>query len=448
MYLEFDEAEAAGAVIKVVGVGGGGSNAVDRMIEGQLTGVDFVTINTDAQALEHSQAQSKLQIGVNLTRGLGAGANPRVGKEAAHEDTDRIIELLDGADMVFVTAGMGGGTGTGGAPVVAQLAKELGALTVAVVTKPFLFEGKQRMKQADDGLKELKQVADTVITIPNQRLLTTVGKDTTLNAAFRLADEVLLHAVQGISDLITVPGIINLDFADVRTIMSEKGQALMGTGIARGENRAIRAAEAAINSPLLEESTIQGARGVLINITGKTRDTLTLFEVTEAASLITDAADPDAQIIFGTAVDDGMHDEDIKITVIATGFMQEELGRGARDSRQASGREMTRAVPIAARAATDYEVPTFIRNKVRPGAEPVPVLAENSISAAAAAMEAVGRASSAASRALGETRPIPTGPVIQRPQPKDHPRHMVDPKKGTLEYSNLDVPAFLRRRTE
>src|SRR3954471_1130487 len=313
----FDEGPRTGACIKVVGVGGGGSNAVNRMIAAGLGGVEFMVANTDAQALNQSLAPVKIQIGAKLTKGLGAGANPEIGRQAALEDTDKIIEALQGADMVFVTTGLGGGTGTGAAPIVASLAAELNALTVAVVTKPFAFEGRKRLQQADRGLAELKDCVDTVITIPNERLLATLERGTSLFDAFHIADDILRQAVQGISDLIIVPGLINLDFADVKTIMSGMGMALMGTGSATGENRAVEAAGRAISSRLLEDGTIQGARGVLINITGG--HDLLLHEVSEASSIIQEAADPEANIIFGAVLDERMSEE-VKITVIATGF--------------------------------------------------------------------------------------------------------------------------------
>ena len=316
----------SGANIKVIGVGGGGSNAVNRMIAAQLKGVEFIVVNTDLQALKMSNAPVKIQIGQKLTNGLGAGANPDVGRKAALEDTERIIETLEGADMVFVTAGLGGGTGTGAAPIIASLASELGALTVAIVTKPFAFEGKKRGQQADQGLKELRECVDTVITIPNERLLQTVQRGTTLQDAFRTADDILRQGVQGISDIIQVPGVINVDFADVKTIMQGMGIALMGTGTARGENRASEAAQKAISSPLLEEASIQGAKGVLINITGS--DNLLLHEVSEAASIIHQAAEENANIIFGAVLDERMTDE-IKITVIATGFDHQGAGEPA-----------------------------------------------------------------------------------------------------------------------
>src|SRR3954452_5134492 len=305
------------AKIKVIGVGGGGGNAVNRMIQAGIKGIEFMVANTDVQAMRTSLAPVKLQIGGKLTKGLGAGANPEIGKQAALEDTDRILEALSGADMIFITTGMGGGTGTGGAPIIASLAAELGALTVAVVTKPFGFEGKRRRVQAEQGIRALRDTVDTLITIPNERLLNFVERGTSLSEAFKIADDILRQAVQGISDLITVPGEINLDFADVKTIMHGMGMALMGTGVSSGEHRAVEAAQRAISSPLLEEASIEGAKGVLINVTGGSD--MTLFEVHEAASIIQEAADEEANIIFGTVIDPGMRDE-IKVTVIATGF--------------------------------------------------------------------------------------------------------------------------------
>lgn len=312
-----DETPPQGARIKVIGVGGGGNNAVNRMIEAGIEGIEFITANTDLQALKRSLAPIKIQLGSRLTKGLGAGANPTIGREAALEDTEKIIEVLEGADMVFVTAGLGGGTGTGAAPIIASLATELEALTVAVVTKPFEFEGKRRMAQAEQGLHELRECVDTVITIPNQKLLYMVDRRESLANSFKMADDVLRQAVQGISDLIQVPGLINLDFADVKTIMAGMGLALMGAGQASGDNRAIEATQQAISSPLLEEATIQGAQGVLINITGGAD--LTLFEVNEASSIIQEAAHPEANIIFGAVIDETMENE-MRITVIATGF--------------------------------------------------------------------------------------------------------------------------------
>ncbi|SHJ56687.1 cell division protein FtsZ [Tepidibacter formicigenes] len=316
--LQFDVDMDQFAQIKVIGVGGGGNNAVNRMIEAQLKGVEFIAINTDKQALFTSKAEQKIQIGEKLTRGLGAGANPEIGKKAAEESREDIMQALQGADMVFVTAGMGGGTGTGAAPVVAQVAKELGILTVGVVTKPFTFEGRRRMLHAESGIKEFKSNVDTLITIPNDRLLQIVEKKTSMLDAFKKADDVLQQGVQGISDLIAVPGLVNLDFADVQTIMREQGLAHMGIGSAKGENRAIEAAKQAIQSPLLETS-IRGARGVLLNITGGSD--LGLFEINEAASLVQEASDPEANIIFGAVIDEDLGDE-LKITVIATGFQE------------------------------------------------------------------------------------------------------------------------------
>ena len=369
--LSFDEG-ATGASIKVIGIGGGGCNAVNRMIEAGIEGVEFISANTDLQALRQSFAPVKLQLGAKLTKGLGAGANPEVGRQAALEDTAKIIELLEGADMVFVTAGLGGGTGGGSAPIVASLSAELGALTVAVVTKPFHFEGKKRMYQAEQAVVDLRDAADTVITIPNERLLTTVPQCTSLVDAFKFADDVLRQAVQGISDLITIPGVINLDFADVKTIVTGMGMALMGTGVAEGDSRAETAARKAINSPLLEDTTLQGARGVLINITGS-RD-MTLHEVSEASRIIQDAAHEDANIIFGSVFDDQMKDK-LKITVIATGFDDEEMEASSSFRRQPARAKqnedstLTTREPVLIHASdsqseTDLDVPAYLRKKV------------------------------------------------------------------------------------
>lgn len=325
--ISLDEETQVGASIKVVGVGGGGGNAVNRMIASRIGGVEFLAANTDLQALRSNYAPAKIQIGSKLTKGLGCGADPEMGRQAALEDTEKILEAMEGADMVFITAGLGGGTGTGGAPILASLASELGALTVAVVTKPFTFEGKWRMAQALEGIRELRDCVDTLISIPNDRLLSTVDRNTSLADAFSIADDVLRQAVQGISDLITVPGLINLDFADVRTIMRGMGDAVMGTGLAKGENRAIEAAQKAISSPLLEEASIDGARGVIINITGG--EDMSLVEVNEASSVIHDAADENANIIFGAVVDPSM-DGRLKITVIATGFQRAERAQRRR----------------------------------------------------------------------------------------------------------------------
>ncbi|MFO1518083.1 MAG: cell division protein FtsZ [bacterium] len=314
---EFEEDLAQNAKIKVIGVGGGGTNAVNTMIRSKLDGVEFVAANTDVQALRSNHAPIKVQIGRELTKGLGAGANPEVGKNAAMEDQHSLAEVIGGADMVFITAGMGGGTGTGAAPVIARVAKEMGALTVGVVTKPFAFEGKKRARQAELGIEALKENVDTLIVIPNEKLLHVAGKETPMIDTFKMADEILLQAVKGISDLITIPGLINLDFADVKTIMGEMGMALMGTGTGHGENRAIEAAQKAISSPLLENVSINGATGIIINITGPSN--MTLFEVNEASKLIQQEAHEDANIIFGAVIDDKIK-EDIRVTVIATGF--------------------------------------------------------------------------------------------------------------------------------
>jgi len=364
-----DEPPITGARIKVIGIGGGGGNAVNRMIEAGIEGIEFLVANTDLQALKRSKAPIKIQLGSKLTKGLGAGANPNVGREAALEDTDKIIEVLEGADMVFVTTGLGGGTGTGGAPIIASLATELEALTVAVVTKPFQFEGRRRMQQAENGLRELRECVDTVITIPNERLLHTVEKNSSLGESFGVADDVLRQAVQGISDLITVPGLINLDFADVKSIMAGMGMALMGAGRASGENRAIEATQQAISSPLLEEATIQGAKGVLINITGG--PDLTLYEVNTASTIIREAADEDANIIFGAVIDENMRDE-MKITVIATGFGEETVALASAASVTNMPAPAPRFVqrpsddlprPMMGARADDLDVPTFIRKK-------------------------------------------------------------------------------------
>ncbi|MBI4402994.1 MAG: cell division protein FtsZ [Deltaproteobacteria bacterium] len=387
-----------GAKIKVIGVGGGGTNAIATMITLGLDGVDFVAANTDVQALMANPAPNHIQLGTELTKGLGAGANPEIGRKAAQEDSARIAEMLRGADMVFITAGMGGGTGTGAAPVIANIAKESGALSVAVVTKPFNFEGKRRRKNADKGILELKEAVDTLICIPNQRLLYVANETTTMLDCFKKADEVLYQAVKGISDLINIRGLINLDFADVRTVMSNKGMSLMGTGLGTGENRAIEAARKAISSPLLEDVSINGATGIIINITGG--PDLTLFEVNEASSLITEEAHEDAEIIFGSVIDENLKDE-VRVTVIATGFnpvvSQEtaEISRAAKAQQEAVattsttpsipadvnlvGTPIQQTDPLASELRTakqlareigkkffeteEYDIPTFLRRQ-------------------------------------------------------------------------------------
>ncbi len=392
---EQPDSEQATARIRVIGIGGGGSNAVDRMIAAQLRGVDFVSANTDLQALRRTDAATKLQLGESLTHGLGAGGDPEVGRKSALEDTERILEILEGADMVFITAGLGGGTGTGAAPILASLAAEIGALVVAVVTKPFGFEGRRRMTLAERGVEELRGSVDTLITIPNERLLSFVDRGTPLTEAFLIADDVLRQAVQGISDLITIPGEINVDFADVKTIMTGMGMALMSTGVARGDNRAIEAAQRAISSPLLEEASIEGARGVLLNIAGG-RD-LTLHEMAEAARIISEAVDPEANIISGLAIDEELADE-IKVTVIATGFdrapeperpaeaLEEERQpprplpfhtpapqryhsppARRRPLREPPPRESAPAAPSEESEIEDYDIPTVLRKQMTSG---------------------------------------------------------------------------------
>jgi cell division protein FtsZ len=399
-----DEART-GARIKVLGVGGGGSNAVNRMVTAGLDGVEFIVANTDLQALQLNAAPVKLQIGAKLTKGLGAGADPNVGRQAALEDTDKLIEALDGADMVFVTTGLGGGTGTGAAPVIASLASELGALTIAVVTKPFKFEGNKRQMQAAQGLDELRECVDTVITIPNERLLATIARSTSLNEAFTSADDVLRQAIQGISDLILVPGLINLDFADVKTIMAGSGLAIMGTGLAEGQNRSMAAANLAISSPLLEDASVKGARGVIINVTGG--PDLSLIEVSEASAVIQEAAHEEANIIFGAVVDPAMQGK-VKITVIATGFDR----------------------PSATKM-------------VSPSAVQTPVDLQNYSSWKQESGDRVAVAGG--SRMSFSRRPVLTLPLIP---PADAEAEPVSPGAEFEPVSPLDVPAFLRRQSE
>ena len=356
--IEFDENKNLGAKVRIIGVGGGGNNALNTMINYKLSGVEFVAANTDAQALAANLAPMKLQLGSTLTKGLGAGANPEIGRKAALEDVALIREVLKGSDMVFITAGLGGGTGTGGAPVIAEAAREVGALTVAIVTKPFHFEGKKRMKQADEGLANLKMTVDALITIPNQRLLNISGKSMTLLEAFKKADEVLYHAAKGISDIIVGHGIINLDFADVRTIMSETGMAMMGMGISSGENRSVEAAQKAISSPLLEDISIEGARGLLINITGG--QNLTLHEINEATTLIQKEAHEDANIVWGMVIDEEMQEE-VRVTVIATGF-------GKVEEKTASRFKKVAPISFSFRENRENrDIPAFMRKvKVNP----------------------------------------------------------------------------------
>src|SRR6201997_3905928 len=373
--ISFNEDNRNDAKIKVIGVGGGGGNAVNRMIDAGMEGIEFVVANTDLQALRMSHAPVKIQLGVKLTNGLGAGANPDVGRKAALEDADKIIEALEGADMVFVTTGLGGGTGTGAAPIIASLASEMGALTVAVVTKPFSFEGKRRMQQAERGISELMESVDTTIVIPNEKLLA-VAEDAGFFESFRIADDILRQGVQGISDIITIPGIINRDFADVKTTMAGMGQAVMGTAVRAGENRAIEAAQAAMASPMLEAGAIDGARGILINITGSS--SLKLSEVNAASSLIQTASHEDANIIFGAVLDERMEDE-VKITVIATGFRDQSPERRARmlnvealpvvSVPVMSGHWLREAAPVAA-APAEPPRPRFLSEDDEPVEEP------------------------------------------------------------------------------
>ena len=376
--VDFSDDLRAGAKIKVIGVGGGGGNAVNRMIDADVKGVDFMVANTDAQALQTSKAALKIQLGTKLTKGLGSGGNPEIGRRAALEDTEKIIEALEGADMVFVTTGLGGGTGTGGAPIVASLARELGALTVAVVTKPFAFEGKRRMMQAEQGLAELGQGVDTVICIPNERLMQFVDKGTSFFEAFRIADDILRQGVQGISDIITITGIINRDFADIKTIMEGMGYAVMGTAVAAGENRAVEATNRAMASPLLEDASINGAHGILLNITGSNK--LTLYEVHEASTIVQKAAADNANIIFGAVHDESMGDA-VKVTVIATGIKSEKMGikplptlsPALRTAQQSVKNMMAKKekLPVEAQPANvtteiqedDLDVPAFIRRR-------------------------------------------------------------------------------------
>jgi cell division protein FtsZ len=407
--LTIDEEARTGARIKVVGVGGGGGNAVARMVQAGLCGVEFIVANTDAQALKNSPAPMKLQIGSKLTKGLGAGADPNVGRQAALEDTDNLIQALSGADMVFVTTGLGGGTGTGAAPVIASLATELGALTIAVVTKPFKFEGKKRLKQAEIGLHALRDAVDTVITIPNERLLSVIDRSTSMLDAFTTADDVLRQAIQGISDLILVPGLINLDFADVKTIMSGMGVAMMGTAMAEGTSRAMDAAHRAISSPLLEDASVNGARGVIINVTGG--PDMSLMEVNEALTVIQEAAHEDANIIFGAVVDQTLAGR-VKIAVIATGFDHAGSSRSA---------------PASAPSHTPVDLNSYTAHmNARPAQPP--------------AVEAPARFS--ISRRTPLDLPLSPGRLAAAVGDSRKPASEAEELDLNLE---LDVPAFLRR---
>ncbi len=420
--IQFNEDPRTNAKIKVIGVGGGGGNAVNRMICAGVEGVEFVVANTDLQALQMSRAPVKIQLGTKLTNGLGAGANPEMGRRGALEDADKIIEALEGADMVFVTTGLGGGTGTGAAPIIASLASEMGALTVAVVTKPFAFEGRRRMAQAERGLAELIDSIDTTIVIPNEKLLA-VAQNAGFFESFRIADDILRQAVQGISDIITIPGIINRDFADVKTIMAGMGYAVMGTAIAKGERRATDAAQAAISSPLLEAGAIDGARGILINITGSS--SLKLAEVNEASTIIQSAAHEDANIIFGAVQDEKMKD-DLKITVIATGFKNDVPARKDRTVNAAQ------AAISTARTASAYQVQQSTAVPRVVNATHIPHVPHGSPVAAHAA----GAQAAAPTRMMAPTRESPNMAT------------MTESIRTAVEQDDLDVPAFIRKRGE
>ncbi len=440
--IQYQDEVPRGAKIKVIGVGGGGGNAVNRMIEAHVEGVEFIVANTDAQALRSSKAPVKLQLGMKLTSGLGAGANPDVGRRAAIEDSEKIIEALEGADMVFVTAGLGGGTGTGAAPVIASLASEMGALTVAVVTRPFAFEGKRRLLQADHGVAELLDSVDTMIVIPNERLLA-VAKDAGFFESFRIADDVLRQGVQGISDIITIPGIINRDFADVKTTMSGMGYAVMGTAMRGGPNRANEAANAAMSSPLLEEGAIDGARGILINISGSS--SLKLSEVNEASTIIQSSAHEDANIIFGAVLDESLGDE-IKITVIATGFRHDLPARGAQplDVAARAGGQSSLERPASPFSNRPVASPRFASEIAEEQAQHA-----SAASRPAAPVPAHAKPEEASPRPAQkreEVAPVSSthsqhGQSSDRAAASAHPAGVAE-----MEDQQLDVPAYLRRK--
>jgi cell division protein FtsZ len=431
--IQFHEEARNNARIKVIGVGGGGNNAVNRMIETSVEGVEFIAANTDLQALQMSRAPKKLQLGVKLTNGLGAGANPEVGRQAALEDTDRIIAALEGADMVFVTTGLGGGTGTGAAPIIASLASEMGALTVAVVTKPFAFEGKRRMNQAERGLSELIDSVDTVIVIPNEKLLA-VAQDAGFFESFRVADDILRQAVQGISDIITIPGIINRDFADVKAIMAGMGYAVMGTSTGKGERRALEAAQRAIASPLLEAGAIDGARGILLNITGSS--SLKLAEVYEASTIIQSAAHEDANIIFGAVLDEKMKDE-VKITVIATGF-RAEARQHSRETKAATAAAIQQARQTQWNSPPE---PQIIR-RADAGYE---IHAENAD--ALDVREAAPGGADASATGMESSQPAsPQTRIWEAVQPA-RPAASLDALADGDEHDELDVPTYLRKKS-
>lgn len=448
---ELEENANFGANIKVIGVGGGGGNAVQTMIEGGLSGVEFIVANTDKQALLHNKAEGKIQLGRELTKGLGAGANPEIGRRAAIESYNEVISALEGSDMVFVTAGMGGGTGTGGAPVVAKIAKELGALTIGVVTRPFIFEGKKRKKQADEGIKELQENVDTVIVVPNQKLLTVSSERTPLLETFKKADQVLLHAVKGISDLINIRGLINLDFADIRTVMASKGMAIMGSGIATGDNRAVEAATQAISSPLLENICIDGATGIIINVTGGPN--LTLWEVNEASTLITEAAHPDAEIIFGAVIDETMGDN-VSVTVIATGFGTQPSAQ--LDEQISKLHAMTEAQMIHAgmnQLLQKQEVSSQTFETISLGHETPQTLmplpsepAKTRVSEPAREKVLPRDILLAKARAYRDSQPAPAPEQLSMEMEEPSANTSEPSARAPFEADNLDVPAYLRRK--
>ncbi len=449
MRIELEDAPGNTALMRVIGVGGAGGNAINRMIEEELEGVDFISANTDAQALGQSRASHTIQLGKKLTRGLGAGARPGIGRQAVAEDVEEVRTALDGADLVFIAAGMGGGTGTGAAPVVGEIARELGALTIAIVTRPFAFEGKRRMRQAEQGLAELRRTVDTMVVVPNDRLLPVVGKGTSFTDALKKADEVLLNATQGISDLIRVGGDVNVDFADVRTVMSSCGAALMGSGVGRGEDRALKAAQDAITSPLLDEISIHGAKGVLINITASTD--LTIDEVTDISSMIAEEAGDEAEIIFGTVLDDSM-EEEIRVTLIATGFDDRVERPGGNTvirptfgERAGGGLDQKTRHPEPERA---------VRQPVRAvavgGAAPAratPARPAPARATPARAMSPFPPMNTAASRsAHGGAAPAshaPSGHVGSAPEPSRSASVVIRAREGSA--SELELPTFIRR---
>ncbi|MBN1282997.1 MAG: cell division protein FtsZ [Proteobacteria bacterium] len=443
---ELVESCAQNAKIKVIGVGGGGGNAINTMMEHGLEGVDFMVANTDMQALRLNLAPSKIQIGRELTKGLGAGANPEVGRNAALEDQKAIVEQLDGADMVFITAGMGGGTGTGGAPIIAKLAKEMGALTVGVVTKPFTFEGRQRSQQSERGIAELREAVDTLITIPNEKLLGVVGHDVTVIDAFKKADEVLFQAVKGIADLITVHGLVNLDFADVRTVMNEMGMALMGTGIGEGESRAIDAATKAISSPLLEDTTIKGATGILINITGG--PDMTLYEISEASKIIQQEADDNANILFGAVINEEMRGE-MRVTVIATGFNKPQ-GKALRSAHTVTAAPSVSSYSQAAQGLT--------MTMPRQHPAQAELRAQPQLALAAQQHQPQGREKGAFPLGASRHAPVSAGVLAGEAlvnkgfakQEINNDLKDIAREIGVLEYQNdeYDIPTFLRKQAD